>query len=165
MSAESIAQITVSMSPESGRRALRHAGRCRPGAVLGALVRGGGDRRGQRGAAALYAKVAERSGDVYTRLAGRITLQTYGETTPLPDVSIEDYDWLDIELTNGERFQVAARTVRGSPDNPLSRSELLQKLDALAEGQLGGNSLGALRETLEGFNGVASVSGLMATLR
>ncbi len=98
-------------------------------------------------------------------LAGRIVLQPFAPPLPLPGVSTEDYDRIEIELVDGERLEVLARTVRGSPDNPLSRADLFYKLAACAEGQLDAARVAALRTLLEGFAGDAPLGPVMALLR
>ncbi len=98
-------------------------------------------------------------------LASRIVLQPFAEPLPLPGVSTEDYDRLEIALAGGKTLDVLARTVRGSPDNPLSRAELFAKLGTCGEGQMAAERVERLEGLLEGFTGTAPVAPLMDLLR
>lgn len=98
-------------------------------------------------------------------LASRIVLRPFAEPPPLPGVSTEDYDRLEIALAGGETLDVLARTVRGSPDNPLSRAELFDKLAACAEGRMTAEQVKRLRDLLDGFTGPAPIAPLMSLLR
>lgn len=98
-------------------------------------------------------------------LAGRITLRPFADPPPLPGVSTEDYDHIEFTLAGGERLEVLARSVRGSPDNPLTRGELFDKLAACAEGRIDASRRAALVALLEDFERATTLRPLMALLR
>ena len=98
-------------------------------------------------------------------LAGRITLRPFADPPPLPGVSTEDYDHIAFTLAGGERLEVLARSVRGSPDNPLTRGELFDKLAACAEGRIDASRRAALVALLEDFERATTLRPLMALLR
>jgi len=97
-------------------------------------------------------------------LARRIAVTASPKPQALEDMAPEDPDELHVELIDGRRIELLARTVRGGPDQPLSRPELLAKLALCAESVLEAPLLATLAAQLEAFAERGRVRDLMALL-
>ena len=110
-------------------------------------------------------------GDMDAAAAPAAVRELSGKIAMVPDEAMEDRARglrgarVEVRLTDGESLEETVSVPKGDPENPLTREDILHKLEACAQGLADGAHLAAFVQAVDALGGRESFSNPMAELR